>query len=135
MQWFYLFSFLSLAEFVWIACLEETRSHFQQPLWINGANLPHVLLGREDEFVIDDPLGVLVEQRGARVDIHLLVVNHGLVPFLRVLARSVHEEAGRDGLADTRVVLVGEGARCDHWELEPIQNHDKLLPHVLSTFQ
>lgn len=55
--------------------------------------------------MIYDPLRSLVEQAGARVNEHLLVVADSLVAFSWVFAATVVEETRADGLSDLRIVL------------------------------
>ncbi len=54
-------------------------THLQEPAVLNLDDLAHVLLGREDELVVHDPAGILLEQCARRVDLHALVVLHRLV--------------------------------------------------------
>ena len=87
---------LPLAYFIRIAVLKELGSDLDQPLRINGADLPHVFLRRQHQFVVDDPLRIFVKQRGAGVDVHLLVVGHCAVTLLGVLSAGVGEETCAD---------------------------------------
>ena len=65
-----------------------------------------VLPRREDQLVVDDPFGVLVEQGGRRVDVHRCTLDERLVAFLRVFLGCVAEEAGADGASDAVVVFA-----------------------------
>ena len=65
-----------------------------------------VLPRREDEFVVDDPFGVLVEQGRGRMDVHGCTLDERLVAFLRVFLGCVTEEAGADGTSDAVVVFA-----------------------------
>ena len=52
---------LTLADLLRVARLEVLWSNFEQPLRVNCADFTHVLLGSLDQFVVNDPLGPLVE--------------------------------------------------------------------------
>ena len=52
---------LTLADLLGVARLEVLWSDFQEPLRVNCADFSHVLLRGLDQFVVDDPLGPLVE--------------------------------------------------------------------------
>lgn len=47
--------FLLLAEFRGVAEAEKFRGKLDQPLWINGRDFSHVFLGRQNEFMVDNP--------------------------------------------------------------------------------
>ena len=53
---------LGLAQVLWISLLEKLWSHFHKPLGIHLQDITHILLGGENQFVIQDPFWVLVEQ-------------------------------------------------------------------------
>lgn len=53
--------------------LKQTLSHSEQ------ADLSHELLGGEDQLVVDEPAGLLLEQTAVGVDVNRLLVLHGLV--------------------------------------------------------
>mmetsp|Transcript_27535 Transcript_27535/g.59266 ORF Transcript_27535/g.59266 Transcript_27535/m.59266 type:complete len:276 (+) Transcript_27535:374-1201(+) len=107
--------------------LEEAGRKLDEPLGIDGHHLTHVLLGGEHELVVEDPLGVAVEDGGGGVDVDDLALVHCLVALLRILLRRVHEVARGDGLAHLRVVL----ARRDDLQLVAVHDSEQLLAHVL----
>eukprot|EP00976_Prorocentrum_cordatum_P086025 1186344-Prorocentrum_minimum.AAC.2 len=86
--------------------LEEARRELGEPLGFDDAALAHVLLGGEDELVVDDPVRLPLEERRGRVDVHRLVLHHRLVALLGVLARRVEEKAAADGAPDAVEVLA-----------------------------
>ena len=83
-QRFDLFSLLSLAQMSRIAELEEARGELDEPLGVDGAHLAHVLLGGEDELVVDDPVGLTLEEGAGGVDVGWSLFDDGFVPLLRV---------------------------------------------------
>lgn len=81
-------------------CWTKPNSHVSD-VHLNAepnAYLPHVLLRGEHQLVVQHPVRLLLEQCRGRVDEHRLLLHYRLVPFLRVLTRSVVEEAAADGL-------------------------------------
>jgi hypothetical protein len=63
--------------------------------------------------VVDDPFRVFVEERGAWMDVDLLVVGNSAVTFLRVFTACMREETGTNGLTDPRIVLIGESTTTE----------------------
>ena len=61
------------------AYLVIMRSNFKQPLVLYLNSVPHVLLGGEDELVVDHPPGQILKQRRVRVYHHLLVMFYSLI--------------------------------------------------------
>ena len=51
----------ALADVLRVDLLEVLGRNFEEPSWLDGEHLTHVLFGRHDELVVDDPLWVLVE--------------------------------------------------------------------------
>ena len=72
--------------------LEKFRSHFQQPLRFNGANFPLILLSGENEFMIDYPIRILIEEGGARVNVNLLIIDQSPVAFLGIFPAAMSKE-------------------------------------------
>lgn len=87
----------------------------------------HVLLGGQHERVVDDPLGLLAEQRRAGVQVDGGALDQGLVPLLGVLARRVAEEARAQRLPH---LLRVAPARRDRVPV-PLHDADDLVAHVL----
>lgn len=59
---------LELGQLGGVGEAKECGSEFHQPLGIDSGDLAHVLLGGLDHLVEDDPLGLAVKQRAARVN-------------------------------------------------------------------
>ena len=76
----------------------ESRSKLHQPLGVHGGDLPHVLLGGLHHLVEHNPLGLPVEQTGARMDGHDLTVHQGPVALLRILLSCVPKGGWKGGL-------------------------------------
>ena len=66
-------------EFGGIACFEESRGEFDQPLRVDCCYFSHVLFGGQDELVIDAPVGLSIEHGGRGVDEDLLLVYQSTV--------------------------------------------------------
>jgi hypothetical protein len=73
--------------------------HLNQPGVLDLDDLPHVLLGGEDELVVDEPPGQGLEQTTVGVDVHGLLVLGCFVRAGLAQLRCVVEESGSDGLA------------------------------------
>ena len=56
--------------------------------------------------MVDDPLGVPIEERRGRVDVHWCALDQRLVTFLWILLRGVSEETRGDRPTDTVEVLT-----------------------------
>lgn len=85
---------------------EVVRRNIDEPLGINGANFPHVLLGSEDQLVVDDPLRLLVEEGTTGVNVHLVTVNESAIPSFVVFPGSVEKKSRNYRLSNERVVLA-----------------------------
>lgn len=71
-----------------------------------AAHLSHELLGGEDQLVVDEPAGLLLEQGAVGVDVDRLLVLHRLVAALTEPSRVV-EVPGRHRLGDTAETASG----------------------------
>ena len=88
--------------------LEVPGRQLRQPLWLDDADLAHVLTAGLDEGEVADDLGVFAEEGGGGVDGDGVAVDEGAVA-VRVFAGRVAEEAGGDGLADAVRVAAAAG--------------------------
>lgn len=86
--------------------LEELRRDLDEPLRFDRGDVVAVFARGEDEFVVETPFGVAVEQGGGRVDVYGGPLDEGFVPFLRVLFGCVSEVAGADCAADAVEVFA-----------------------------
>ena len=86
----------ALADLVRVSLLEELGSNFRQPLGVDSTHFAHVLFRRLNELMVNDPLWALVEERGTRMNVDLLIVGDRLIAFRWVLAATVIEEAGNN---------------------------------------
>jgi hypothetical protein len=111
----------------WSIFLRRTNAVHNYAPSSGHTHLTHVLLGGEDELVIDDPVRLPLEQRGGRMDVHGLVFHQALVALLRVLTRRVEEEARSYGAPDAVEVLAR--AHAVQPEAQPPRN-----PEVSDTF-
>jgi hypothetical protein len=65
--------------------------------------------------VVDDPVWLPLEEGAARVYVHRLILDYGLVTLLGVLARCMEEEPAADGLSDA----VEVASAADHVQFVP----------------
>ena len=126
-----LFALFAFAHVTGIAHLEETRGELDEPFWVDGAHLSHVLLGGEHELVVDDPVWLTLEEGGRRVDVRRGLLDDGFVSFLWVFFRAVEEESRTNGFA--HLVVVAPGARRS--EAVPVHDCQELLSHVLRALE
>lgn len=105
-QGFNLLLLLPLTDLVRVSHLEELRGDLNEPFWLDGSHVMAVLARRQDQFVVDTPFGVAIEQRGRWVDVHRCAFHKRLVAFLGILLRRVSEVARADCSADAVVVLA-----------------------------
>lgn len=80
--------------------LEEIRSHIDEPFRIDRTDIAHVLLGCKDELMVDNPFGLSIEKRTARMNVDLMIIHKGPVASFRVSLCCMEEEARYDGFAD-----------------------------------
>lgn len=88
---------LDLGQLGGTAELKEGRSIFNEPFWIDGAHLSHVLFGCEQQLVIDKPLWLLLIDGTGRMDVDHLVVDEGPVAVLGIALTDVAEVATAKG--------------------------------------
>ena len=99
---------------------------FDEPAVLDLDYLPHVLLGGEDELVVDDPARQVLEQARVGVYVHRLLMLGRLVGAgLAQLARVV-EEAGGDRLADGDRVVDAR----DELDLDAFEQVEQLIADV-----
>jgi hypothetical protein len=72
--------------------------------------------------MIHYPLRILIKQRGARMNVDLLVIRYCPITFLRVLTPCMGEETCTDRLPNAGVVLICEDATGEDRELKTV--HD-----------
>jgi hypothetical protein len=120
---------LRLAQLRWVALLIIIWSQLDEPLGVDHEHVAHVLLGGEDQLVVDDPLWGLVEHGRGGMDEDRLPLHHGLVAVLRVLLGGVREEASGDTFTNFGEVFSGG----DDVHSVAVQDSDQLLAHVLSS--
>lgn len=123
--------FLLLAEFRGVAEAEKIWGKLDQPLWINGRDFSHVFLGRQNEFMVDNPVGLSVEEGARGVDVDHLTVNECPIPFLGVLLGGVTEKPTTDGLLNSCSVLT----TADDIQLVPVHNTQHLFADILGPFE
>lgn len=68
-------------------------------------DFPHVLLACHHELMIDHAVGIAIKQRGAWMNVNLLIISDRLVPFLWILPTGMIEEASSDGFPDGLLLL------------------------------
>jgi len=110
-----------------VAELEKARSELDEPFGVDGADFTHVLLGREHELVVDDPVGLTLEERARGVNVRRSLLDDGFVTLLRIFLGAVEEETRADGFAN--FVVVASSARGA--ELVSIHDGEKLFTDVL----
>lgn len=84
--------FLPLTDLVRIGDSEELGCNVDEPFRFDGSDVVAIFPRGQDQFVIDNPLRIAVEQRRRRVDIDRSSLDECLVSLLRVLFRSMSEE-------------------------------------------
>ena len=118
---------LSLAQLIRIGELEESRRELDEPLRIDSDDLAHILLRRQNELVINDPIGLPIEQRTRRMNVDRLIISQRLVALLRILARRVAKEAAANRHLNAR----RRSTARDDVQLVSIHDAEELLSHVL----
>ena len=106
-QRFDLLLFLLLAYLVRVCDLEELWCELNQPLWFDHCDIVAVFTSRQDQFVINQPLRISVEQRRRRMYIDRCAFNKGFVPFRKILLRSMPKETRADSFAHTIIIPPG----------------------------
>ena len=91
---------LALAQLGGVPNSEECGRKFREPLGVDGGDLPHVFLGGENQFMINDPLGLSVKQSTGRMDVDDLMVYYCTIAFLWVFPGGISEETACDRLLD-----------------------------------
>ncbi len=96
------------------------------------ADLSHELLGGEDQLVVDEPAGLLLEQRAVWVDINRLLVLHRLVAAFAQSRRVVEiscshrlgeeEESEGEGFINSWFITKKSGNQGDHSSIIQKQN-------------
>lgn len=86
------------------------RSHFQKPAALNLQNLSHELLGGQDQFMIEQPTWLLLEEGGVGVDEHCLLLFHCAVAATGQPCRVVEVTSG-DGLRSRQETVNAEHSR------------------------
>ena len=84
---------LALTDLVRVGHPEELRRNFDQPLRLNRSHVVAVFAGREDQLMVDAPLGIPVEECRGGVDVDGRALDQSLVTLLWVLLGRVSEEA------------------------------------------
>jgi hypothetical protein len=87
----------------------------------------HSLFGGENQLVVQNPLGVLVEEGTRRVDVHGISLHHGTIALLRVALGRVCKVAAHNGSAHLVPVLP----RAHHVHLVAVEDAHELLADVL----
>lgn len=106
-QWLDLLLLLPLTDLVCIRDFEVLRRNIDEPLRLDSGDIMAVLSGRQDQFMVNQPLGVAVEQRRRRVNIDRGPLYKRLVTLLWVFLRGVSEEARANCSSHKIVVLAG----------------------------
>ena len=60
-QRFQLFHTFTFTQDSSVGLFEKTRSEFDEPFRVDGEAFAHVFFGGEDEFVVNDPVGLALE--------------------------------------------------------------------------
>ena len=103
------------------------RRQFAQPGRINLDGLAHVLLGGEDQFMVQHPAWILLKQAGVWMDQHGLLVLHGLILASLGELGHVVEVSRRDGLPDGHRVAGGG----DDGDFDAFHELLQLVPNVV----
>lgn len=89
------------------------RRHFEQPRVVDLNHLSHELLGREDEFVVDEPAWSVLSETTVGVNSHSLLVLHRLVLSTLAQSRRMVEEPGSHCLyTSTSAISTQHGPRA-----------------------
>ena len=119
-----------------------------EPLRLDVCAGSDVVLGGEDELVVEDPLGLVVQTR-ARVELHHLVVLHGQVvsrplqvgdlktlklmfaiPKI-VISVHLHEESRTEGFPNVHVVVFAGEVCAGSLQVESVHDSAQLLSDVV----
>jgi hypothetical protein len=125
----------SLADGLVFNGFEILWSDFKQPSGLDGEDFAHVLFGSHDQLVVDDPFRITVEKSRAWMDVDLLIVSDGFVPFLRILSTSMIEEASCHGFSNGLVVFFTMFGFDLNWQLETIDDLSQLLFGIKCSLQ
>ena len=98
---------LPLTDFVCIRDFEVLGRDINEPLRLDSCDIVAVLSRRQDQLMVDQPLGVAIEQCRGRVDIDGCTLNKRLVALLRIFLSGVSEEARADGSSNKIEVFAG----------------------------
>ena len=82
------------------------RSDLREPLRFDFHDVPHVLLVREHQFVVNDPLRLVFEQERTRVDHHRMGVFHCSIESVALQFTRIEEKTGSDAFTDVGVEFV-----------------------------
>lgn len=117
----------------YIVIIRKERGTYQKPFWLDCSDSTDIVLGCENEFIIQHPLG-LVSQDGGRVQEHILVVLDGKVLALAacVLLRDLHEETRAKSTADVLVVLLVLEVSGHHLQILAFHDAEQLRADVIS---
>lgn len=112
---------------MWVCSLEEIWCDFDQPFRVNNRDISHVLLTREDKFMVDNPIGWLLEERGGGMNVNCVVINDSLIPFRAIFLCSMREEPCTERFPDFSVILHARG----DGQMVAIHNTNQLFPDIL----
>lgn len=104
-QWFDTLLSLSRADFCRISNFKECRCHFYEPPGIYGNDFAHILFLGHHDFVVDYPLGLILEKCAARVYVDRLILHQCPVISLGILPSCMEEETSSYGFSDLRKFL------------------------------
>ncbi len=107
----------------------DLRRHLGQPLGLYRGDVVHVLLRRQNEFMVYAPFRCAIEERRAGMKVYGSSLNQRLVTFRGVLLRRITEKSGADGHSNT-IVIVATG---DNIVLVPVHDAEELLTDILSS--
>lgn len=97
----------------------------------DGSN---VVFGRQDELVVDDPVGLVIQAR-RRMQLNDLVVLDGQVVTGALQMGDLHEESLHKCLANVDVVVFRGELGAGALQVEAVHDSGELLPNVVSRLQ
>ena len=112
------------------------KSTYKKPLRPNVGDGPHVLLGREDEFVVDNPVIRILDGSAGVYHDELLILD-SLVNFaVAALAHSdLHEEASKKCSSDIDIVVLVLERSANQFNLIDLHDPFELSAHIVGARQ
>lgn len=121
---------LMFAELRRICKLEERIGKLNQPFRINSRHFPHVFFCGENQFMINDPFRLTIENGARGMNVDDSTVHQCSITFLWIFLGGVSEEA----TANRFLHFAGVLSTRDDVQFMSVHDAQKLLANILRTF-